>query len=161
MVKRFCHHHPARLFTGTTSVLFEAARCGEGSKLLYSLSWQYAQQNQCLPAPQKCLHLDYTTRYKNTEALFIDVWPSLQLQEPPVYLSVVRRTDSHRCRVFRLYYPEEKHLYINELQKNGINKEPSDLPHYEDAVSPIFSYTLGTRPNEEADKILHAPQAGM
>lgn len=137
--------------------LFEAVRAGRGSQYLYNLSCRYAQQSQCLPAPQKCLHLDYTSRYKNTDALFIDIWPGLQLQEPPVYLAVIRRHSSSKCRIFRLHYPGDKQLYMSELQLSEQNSEPAELPPYENTVSLIFSYTLGTRSGAQKENIGQEP----
>lgn len=135
-------------------VLFEAVKSNNGTQYLYDLSCRYAAENKCLPAPEKCIQLNYTSRYKNTDALFIDIWPGLQLQESPVYLAVIRRSGSHYCRIFRLYYPAYRQLYMSEFQLEEKGREPAELLSYEHAISLIFSYTLATYPEDDQQEQL-------
>lgn len=141
--------------------LFDAVKRGKGSSYLHALSDGYAKQNQWMPAPQKCLHFNYVTRYKNTEALFIDVWPGLQLQEQPVYLAVLRWPSSSNCRIFRLYYPADRQLYMSEYQLNEHNTEPADLLPYEHAISLVFSYTLGAHSVKQPEDLPATPGQEM
>lgn len=83
--------------------------------------------------------------------LFIDIWPDLELQESPVYLAIVRNHSSPKCRVFRLHYPGDKQLYMSELQLSEKNAEAAEVLTYENAVSLIFSYTLGARSEAQTE----------
>lgn len=134
--------------------LFEAVKSNNGTQYLYNLSCRYAEENQYLPAPEKCIQLNYTNRYKNIDALFIDTWPGLQLQESPVYLAAIRRSGSHHCRVFRLHYPTYRQLYMSEFQLEEKGTEPAELLSYEHAISLIFSYTLAAYPDASKQDLL-------
>ena len=124
--------------------LFNEAKEGRGSQYLYSLGSQYALTHEKPQPPKKCFHLEYTCKFDGLEALFLNVYPCLYLSSPPVYLAAVRCTGSSFCRLFRLHYPVESHLYLSEIQLNEESFQLPDFPTYQEATALIFSYTLGT-----------------
>lgn len=129
---------------------FEAAKKGLGSQYLFSLAEQYALLNRKENPIRRCIQVDYSNRYQGLEAMFLNVFPCLKLGIPPVHLAAVRTQGGILCRVFRLFYPSQGDLYLSELHLQETNPSLIGLPHYEKAVSLIFSYTLGTPFQPEA-----------
>lgn len=127
-----------------TSSVFDFAREGSGSAYLRKRAEEYAEKRQLLLPPEKSLKIEFTSRYSDFEAIFIQAWPCLYLSIPPVHMAAVRIEGNPLCRIFRMSTPESGQLYLNELAIEESNRKQINVPSYRDASAIIFSYTLGT-----------------